>query len=404
MADYTVVGGGIAGLVVARRLALAGRSVSLLEASDRLGGTVARHTVGGLDLDAGAESFATRGGVVAALAAEIGLGADVVAPTGDGAWLLSASGDARPLPATGLLGIPGTPLAADVIAVVGTGGAVRAQLDAMMPALWAGSSLTLGALVRRRMGRGVLDKLVAPVVHGVYSVHPDDLPLDRVAGLRAAYAREGSLSSAVRLLRDAAPAGAAVNGIRGGVHRIVTELDADLTALGVEIEYGRRVTSVDGLDGRVVIAAAGVLAPLDGRRVVLATLVVDAPELDAAPRGTGVLVARGAPGVRARALTHATAKWDWLRERADGRHVLRLSYDEEPPSLEETARADAEALLGVALPDASVLDFARVDWVRPAASAAPHGAIVVGETVGGTGLAGIITHANATAAALLAEN
>jgi protoporphyrinogen/coproporphyrinogen III oxidase len=79
--DITVVGGGIAGMVVARRLAMAGRAVTLIEASDHLGGTVARHTVGGIDLDAGAESFATRGGTVAALAAELGLGGDIVTPT-----------------------------------------------------------------------------------------------------------------------------------------------------------------------------------------------------------------------------------------------------------------------------------------------------------------------------------
>ena len=220
-ADVTVVGGGIAGMVVARRLAMAGRTVTLVEASGALGGTVARHTVGGIDLDAGAESFATRGGTVAALATELGLGVDIVTPAAVGAWLQPAAGAAVPLPATNVLGIPGTPLAADVIAVIGQRAALRAELDAIIPSLWARKSLTLGALVRRRMGATVLEKLVAPVVHGVHSMHPDDMPLDRAApGLRAALAREGSLAAAVRFMRDAAPAGSAVAGIRGGIHRI----------------------------------------------------------------------------------------------------------------------------------------------------------------------------------------
>ena len=98
MTEFSVVGGGIAGLVVARRLAMAGRSVTLLEASDRLGGTVARHTVGGIDLDAGAESFSVRGGTVAALAREIGLGADIVEPAQGGAWLQPVAGPPVPLP------------------------------------------------------------------------------------------------------------------------------------------------------------------------------------------------------------------------------------------------------------------------------------------------------------------
>ena len=407
LSRYTIVGGGIGGLVVARRLATAGRSVWLLEASDRLGGTVARHTVGGIDLDSGAESFATRGGTVAALATEVGLGGDLVTPSSAGAWLQPVSGPALPLPAASLLGIPGTPLAADVLAVVGMASALRAQLDAVIPSLWARKSLTLGRLVRRRMGDGVLERLVAPVVHGVHSMHPDDIPLDRAApGLRASLAMHGSLAAAVRSMRAAAPAGSAVAGIRGGVHRLVTELAADLEALHVDVELGTRVTSLDGLDGTPIVAAPWG-APA-GRAIVLATLVVDAPELDAAPRGTGMLVAQGATAVRARALTHATAKWDWLRERAGGRHVLRLSYDEEPESLEQTARSDAEALLGVPLPPASVVDFARVGWVRHAASAAVpealEGMIVVGETVAGSGIAGIVAHAEKTAAELLEDD
>ncbi|MCU1580206.1 MAG: protoporphyrinogen oxidase [Rhodoglobus sp.] len=395
--DFAVIGGGIAGLVVARRLAMAGRSVTLLEASDHLGGTVLRHEVGGIDLDAGAESFATRGGSVAALATELGLGNDIVTPSAAGAWLQPVSGPAVPLPATSLLGIPGVPLASDVIAAVGLGSALRAQLDSVIPHLVATKSLTLGALVRRRMGNGVLEKLVAPVVHGVHSMHPDELPLDRAApGLRAALALHGSLAVAVRSMREAAPAGSAVQGIRGGVWRLVTELTADLETYGVQVELGRRVTSVDGLDGTVVLTTP--LEEPPGRTVVLATLVVDAPELDAAPRGSGVLVAQGAAGIRARALTHATAKWQWLRERADGHHVLRLSYEVEPEDLAAVARQDAEALLGVKLD--RVIDFARVQWLRPEAGTAAD----VGETVAGSGLAGIVAQAEAHAAGLLAAD
>ena len=397
--DFTIVGGGVAGMVVARRLAMAGRSVTLVEESDHLGGTVSRHTVGGIDLDAGAESFATRGGTVAALAAEIGLGDQIVTPAAAGAWLQPALGPAVAMPATNLLGIPGTPLAADVIAVIGQWSAIRAELDAIIPSLWARKSLTLGALVRRRMGSGVLEKLVAPVVHGVHSLHPDDIQLDRAApGLRAAFAREGSLAAAVRSLRDAAPAGSTVAGIRGGMHRLAGELAADLETYGVQVQLGRTVQP-GSIDGAVVMAAP--VDPSAGRRIVLATLVVDAPELDSAPRGSGLLVAAGATGITARALTHATAKWEWLRERAGGRHVLRLSYDVEPESLHVTALHDASALLGVRLDDSSVVDFARVEWMRPAASGATVAGTRVGESVAGSGLAGVIRQAETTAEELL---
>jgi len=401
--DVAVVGGGVAGLVVARRLALAGRDVVLYEATDRLGGTVSAHVVGGLVLDAGAESFATRGGTVEALARSLGLGDDVVSPSPLAGWLLPPTRPAVPLPATSLLGIPARPLAADVVAAVGRRAALRAALDRVLPPTVGADARTLGALVRARMGAGLLESLVAPVVHGIHSLPPDDLAVDAVApGLRAALARHGSLAGAVAALRAAAPPGSAVRGLRGGVHRLVDALAEEIDRLGVDVRLGQRVDDLTGLAGTVVVAAPGVAAPAaPGRRIVLATLVVDQPALDAAPRGTGLLVAAGAPGVRARALTHGTAKWPWLREVAGGRHVLRLSYDAEPPDVLEAARLDAQALMGVDLPAGAVLDAARVELVRPARMAGTAQVPVVGETVAGSGLAGIVAHAEATAQRLL---
>jgi protoporphyrinogen/coproporphyrinogen III oxidase len=366
----------------------------VLEASDRFGGTVAHHRVGGIDLDAGAESFATRGGAVAALARELGLGDDIVQPLDEPAWLQPVEGDPVALPRTGLLGIPGTPLAADVIAVVGTAAALRAQLDAIIPSVWTRSTESLGHLVRRRMGRGVLERLVDPVARGVYSSAPDDIPVDRVPGLRAALAKEGSLAAAVRALRDPSAPGAAVAGIRGGVNRLVVELLADLESMDVGLQLGRTVTDLDGLPGTVVLAAP--LQP-GGRRVTLVTLVVEAPGLDVNPRGTGLLVADGAP-IRARALTHSTAKWPWLRERAGGNHVLRLSYDEAPGT--EQALADARRMLGTEL---ALVDAATVTWTRAAPQTPPPGVIAVGETVGAPGLAGIVRQAEEAAQQLASD-
>src|SRR6188768_2387445 len=168
-----VVGGGVAGLVAARRLALEGRRVTVLEQSTVLGGQVARQRVGGVDLDAAAESFATRDGSVARLLTELGLGGDIVHPRSDPAWLHRADDTAVPLPATGLLGIPGDPGAADVVRAIGAAGARRAAWDAILPAWVGADASTIGELVRRRMGRAVVDGLVAPVVRGVHSVEPD---------------------------------------------------------------------------------------------------------------------------------------------------------------------------------------------------------------------------------------
>ncbi len=414
---FIVVGGGVGGLVVARDLAKAGEPVLLLEASDRLGGQVARHRVAGVELDAGAEAFATKNTAVIDLARELGLGDEVVVPEPAGAWLQGADGSARPLPGTSLLGIPGSPLAADVIATIGVGAAIRAYLETLLPGTFGAKSATLGELVRRRMGRRVLERLVAPVVMGVHSVHPDDLPLDRaVPGLRTALLREGSLARGVRSLRERAPAGSAVAGIRGGIARLIDELEADLRRYGAEVRLGVRVTEVrpglvrladapgSALEGTVIVAAPGLLETPETTPAVLVSLVLDAPELAAAPRGSGLLVEAGAPGIRARALTHQTAKWAWLAERAEGHQVVRLSYAEELPGHVEVARRDAEALLGVALPADRVLGSSIVRWERaPVATSTPEGALRVGETAAGSGLAAIVAHARRTAAELLAD-
>ena len=147
-------------------------------------------------------------------------------------------------------------------------------------------------------------------------------------------------------------AGSAVAGLRGGMHTLVAALVAELRGLDVTLLSGTRADAVQRIPGgwrvtagradvrrraaggrrgrpgrrraarRTPLPALAALRPDAGPDVRLVTLVLDRPALDAAPRGTGVLVAPQSPGIRAKALTHATAKWAWLAERtAPGRHV-----------------------------------------------------------------------------------
>ncbi|CAI3801397.1 protoporphyrinogen oxidase [Pseudarthrobacter sp. MM222] len=402
-----VVGGGISGLLAARELARAGVSTTVLEASREWGGCVGSHVVGGLTLDSGAESFATRSSAVADLAAELGLAAEIVAPNPGGAWVQLPDGP-RELPRTGVLGIPANPWDPEVRRSLGTLGSLRASLDALLPAsIGTGRGDTsVSALVRARMGRRVLERLVAPVVGGVHSADPAVLDVDMVApGLRAGIRQHGSLAAAVAAQRRGAPgapgsgagdrapgpalqkAGSAVAGLRGGMHTLISALLADLRDRGVTLLSSKRADTVERTAGGwrvrsgdrdydaglLVVAVEGPAAvgllsgalpevasrrPAAGPDVSLVTLVVDLPELDSAPRGTGILVAPQSPGIAAKALTHATAKWRWLAEQAaPGTHVLRLSYGRGPRPANGSApepRTDAE-LFDAALQDASAL-------------------------------------------------
>ena len=488
-----VVGGGISGLLAAREFARAGVRTTVLEAGDAWGGCVGSHAVAGLTLDSGAESFATRTAAVADLAAELGIAGEIVAPNPGGAWVQLPDGP-RELPKTGVLGIPASPWDPEVRRSLGLLGSLRASVDAVLPASLgtAAEATSVSALVRRRMGRRVLDRLVAPVVGGVHSADPAVLDVDMVApGLRAGIRQHGSLAAAVAAQRRGAPAatagtrqpalagpakaqsaglqkaGSAVAGLRGGMNTLVAALLADLRQRGVTLLSGTRARSVQRTAGGwrvttdqatydaglLVVAVEGpaavglleeslpelaALRPDAGPDVSLVTLVVDLPALDRAPRGTGVLVAPQSPGVQAKALTHATAKWAWLADRTGpGRHVLRLSYGRgvapggtrgpggpgaaaAPRSDDElfsAALADASALLAVpvtagdvagwdvvrwagALPFASLGHKQRVAAVR-SVCAADGTLAVVGGWLSGNGLAAIVADTPRQVRALL---
>ncbi|HKU34844.1 MAG TPA: protoporphyrinogen oxidase [Paenarthrobacter sp.] len=466
-----VVGGGISGLVAARELAMAGTTVTVLEARSSWGGCVGGHTVAGLSLDSGAESFATRSTAVADLARELGLESRIVAPHPGGAWVQLPEG-ARELPKTGVLGIPANPWDPEVRRSLGFAGALRASFDRWLPASVGTSSevTSVSELVRSRMGRRVLDRLVAPVVGGVHSADPTLLDVDMVApGLRAGLRKHGSLAAAVASQRRAsrgagsepAKAGSAVGGLAGGMHTLVTALVMDLRERGVELLADKRVDAVrktaDGWQvtaggatydaGRLVVALDGpaavglleqslpglsALRPGAGPLVSLVTLVVDLPELDGRPRGTGILVAPQTPGIRAKALTHATAKWDWLAgEAGPGTHVVRLSYGRLEDSDASDVVLDDQALLSAALEDASTLltvpvsrtdivDWDVVRWegalpfaavghkqrvaqVRKVVGSA-EGLTVVGGWLAGNGLAAVVSDTRAQVAPLRAED
>lgn len=409
-AEALIAGGGVAGLVLARDLLRGGMPVHVFEAADRLGGQVAGHEVDGVRLDAAAESFATRDSTVRDLVAELGLDDRVVTPRPEPAWLVRDDGSAQPLPATGLLGVPSVPDAPDVRAAIGDDGVARALLDRSLGARVGADATSFGALVRARMGDAVVDRLVTPITRGVHSKEPDALAVEAAhPRLRALLAEHGSLAEAVVQVRAAAPAGSAVASLRGGMHTLVDALAADVVARGGRISTGSRATAlapgsldVGGARHDGFVVRAHPAARASARTIRLVTLVVRSADLDAAPRGTGVLVAADAPGISARAITHVTAKWAWAAEAFPGRHVLRLSYDADVVDPAAHALDDAERILG--LPLELLLEPVTAQWRRSAVSDPADDVPTVGETVAGTGLAAVVAHARRTASAILEQN
>ncbi|MFW7414463.1 protoporphyrinogen/coproporphyrinogen oxidase [Demequina sp. SO4-18] len=413
---WIVVGGGVGGLLAARRLAAAGHDVTLMEADDHVGGRISRVTVDGLPLDAGAESFATRGGHVAALLSELGLADSIVHPERRPAWVVTPDA-AYPLPAAGWLGVPTSALARDLRRAIGWRGIARILGDRVRPVRDVDDSTSLGELVRDRLGERAAERLVAPVVQGIYSRPLDDIALGDIApGLGAEVTRRGGLMRAAAARRAASPAGSAVQGLAGGMASLIDALAADARSRGVTIALDTPVGALENAHGAwkvwtgaeehradgvvlavprpVVSALVPHVAWAEDRQVAIVTLVLDAPELDSAPRGTGVLAVGNVSG--AKALTHSTAKWRWLADRTEGRHVVRLSYGiDNARDASEHALADASALLGVALKEAQVRDIERVQWADSAPAAVEdrepvRGLHLVGSAAGLSGIAAIV--------------
>lgn len=464
MTRVAVVGGGIAGLTAAWELARGGADVDLYEAGGQLGGAVAPLTLGGIQLDAGAEAFATRSNAVGELISDVGLAEQIVSPNPAGAWL-QLPDLAAPLPATGILGVPGDPQAHDVVEILGAEAAARAAEDLTAPMTWTAGQITdqqlsLGEVVRDRMGKAVVEKLVSPITSGVHSAAPDDLALSTAhPKLYETMIAQGSLARAVASLKAGAPAGSAVQSLQGGMHTLVAALQRQLQGAGAKVRPHTEVRDLQEVAAEHVVLAvdeqqaADLAAPYllvppaaggaASSGVALVTVLVRAPELDSCPRGTGMLVAPTVGHIGAKAMTHISAKWQWAQRRltqqlGPGHHLLRLSYGritDAPDSgalgfhsqdeqLLEAAKRDLPALTGVPVEPEHVLDAAVVRWGLglPGASAVHRGRAAefkralaeerasgdptlwaVGAWVTGTGLAQIIPDARHTAQAILGQ-
>lgn len=442
-----VIGGGIAGLASARRLALLSHEVALLEASDRLGGLIHSVDLDGQQVDVGAEAFAVARPEALELVRELGLEEFLAEPAQDSARIL-VDGRFIRVP-HGVLGVPSNLDSAEVLEAIGPEAVAEAKrLDALPWNTPAGG--TMADLVRDRLGEGVLRTLVAPVVAGVHASDPSLLEADVVApGLYARAAQLGSLSAAAAAIRaTAARPGAAVSTLTGGMTSLIAALQRAVTQAGVTLRLSTPAHSVlrtpDGyqvvlqnqtherLDADIVIVATpphiaanllgsmpSVATPLAQIRTVDVTVVAlraSSTTAPAAPLGSGVLVAQGAAesaslAITAKASTHASAKWAHLAAVAGTNgHLIRLSYgrDGNAPKatdlLIQTAREDAAKLYGLKPKDFSA--GVAQEWPRSLIQARPgHNQLVVeltaalqnlnnlhvvGAGLGGNGIAGVL--------------
>ena len=191
-----IVGGGIAGLAAAFFLRDEPVRVTVLEGSPRLGGKLSVSEVAGVPVDEGAEALLVTRPEGTGLIAEVGLAGDRVAPgtTSSAIWTLGAL---RPLPRRQFMGVPSDLAELAQSGVVSGAGAARASQDLELPPTTRDGDVPVAAFVGARFGAEVVDRLVDPLLGGVYAGRSSDLSFDAtMPALAAASRRYRSLAEA----------------------------------------------------------------------------------------------------------------------------------------------------------------------------------------------------------------
>jgi protoporphyrinogen/coproporphyrinogen III oxidase len=408
-----IVGGGLTGLATAWHLR-DDVEVTLLEASDRLGGEI--HTVdfAGAPTDLGADAFLARQPEAERLARAVGLGDDLVAPAASQVHLW-VGGKLHPLPEKTVLGVPTDLAAVARSGVLSAGGLARAALEPVLPRRRVVGDRSVADLVGERFGPEVVDVLVEPLLGGVYAGASDRLSAQAAApSIWAAARAERSLTAGLRAhrRRTAGDTRPVFLTVRGGLRRLV---DALAAPLGEHVRLGTAAVELARTDdGWVVTTDAGeqvradhvvlavpatvaarllaghvpeVARELLGIRtasVVVVALAYDRGDAVHAPEGSGFLVPR-CEGRLVKAATWTSRKWphhatrDRFVVRAsvgriDDRRALELDDD----TLAERVDAEIRWATGItapaverrvvrwddALPQYDVGHLARVDRIR----------------------------------------
>lgn len=341
-----VIGAGIAGLSAAlavSRDAPPGTRITIVDGASKVGGKLRVSAVGGLPVDEGAETFIARRPEGIGLVREVGLGDELIHPLTTEAFV-AVDGVCHKLPSRTVLGVPGDRSSLRRSGLLTEEGLALVGADRAEPAPLGDPSV--GQYVARRLGREVVDKLVDPLLGGVYAGRADGLSLRATMPALAAALDEhgGKLVVAARSVVDAAPADAgpafaALNGGMGVLPAAVARASgADVrlrlpirrierTAGGFRLIGGPAPDPVALVADAVVVAApagkaAGLLeglapwaahelAAMEYASIGIVTLAFPAAALSGLT-GSGLLVPSPEGGGPVKAVTYSSNKWGHL--------------------------------------------------------------------------------------------
>ncbi|HTH65636.1 MAG TPA: protoporphyrinogen oxidase, partial [Gemmatimonadales bacterium] len=287
-ARVVVIGGGITGLAAARRLADAGASFLLCEASPRLGGKIVTERVGGFTIEGGPDCFLAAKPDGVGLVRQLGLEGRLCTTDPAHRGTFVRRGDRLHRLPEGLTGlVPTRILPLLTTKTLSLLGRARAGLEALLPSRPAEGDESIAAFARRRFGREAYDWLIEPLLSGIYAGDGEQLSLAATFPILAELERtEGSVLRAMArrsVLRTHPQGPSGFITLGGGLGELVEvlarrlppeRLRLDAPVLGIERSGAAyRVRVADGstiTSDRVILAlpapaAAELIAPLDPR-------------------------------------------------------------------------------------------------------------------------------------------
>jgi oxygen-dependent protoporphyrinogen oxidase len=163
-----VIGGGITGLICARRLSQRGVNVILFESSSILGGQIRSTMVAEREIDLGAEAIHLSSPAMSALISELALSEGIIKSNPGASWLWSEKGVQR-LPEG--VGPAGPRKLKPVLrsGVISLGGLLRAGLEPLVPRRKLHGGIGVGQYIEKRFGRQIVDRLVDPVLGSLHA-------------------------------------------------------------------------------------------------------------------------------------------------------------------------------------------------------------------------------------------
>jgi protoporphyrinogen/coproporphyrinogen III oxidase len=283
-----VVGGGIAGLAAARQLEKLApdAEVTLVERSERLGGKLRTEREDGFVVEGAADSFLTRKPRGVGLVGELGLAGELVGRRPENARsFVRWDGELQPLP-EGLTGMIPTNLEAlEGGTLLSPEGRERLAAEIDVPATPAGGDESVASFVRRRLGPEAYERLVEPLMTGIYGGDGEQLSLAATfPNLRALELEHGSVLNGLRTQQAAPSAYPPFVSLRDGMGALADAIVATFARTrllsGRPASAVRRSSSgyeVDLADGETLAADSVVLA---APAFAVAELVADLdPEL-----------------------------------------------------------------------------------------------------------------------------